>query len=92
MAPRTLRAANANDTVRKRDRSSLNAEVQSGNDSTGWCNLANIAFQAAGEFDADPATAVDFKEWHDLLGEQRDVANKLLKRQYRKGYDVPSMV
>ncbi len=119
--------ANFIDAVRKQDRSILNAEVQVGNDSTGWCNLANIAFQAGGEFDADRAAAVDLKEWRDLLGEmeihlskhglsfqdeviklspmlkldpksqqfvgeQSDVANKLLKRQYRKGYEVPSMV
>ncbi|MEZ6119632.1 MAG: Gfo/Idh/MocA family oxidoreductase [Pirellulaceae bacterium] len=38
------------DAVRSRDRSSLNAEVAVGHDSTGWCNLANIAFQAGTAF------------------------------------------
>ena len=115
------------EAVRKQDRSILNAEVAIGNDSTGWCNLANIAFQAGGPYDADRAAAVDLPQWHDLLsqmgnhlskhglsfqdqaiqlspmltldpksqqfvGDQSDQANKLLKRQYRKGYEVPSIV
>jgi predicted dehydrogenase len=33
--------------VRSRDRSQLNAEVEVGHDSTGWCNLANVASRAA---------------------------------------------
>ncbi len=119
--------ANFIEAIRKQDRSILNAEVAVGNDSTGWCNLANIAFQAGGQYDADRAGAVDLPQWHDLLGEMgihlsmhglslpdqaiklspmlkldpksqqfvgdhSDQANKLLKRQYRPGYEVPSMV
>ena len=43
------------DCVRSRDASKLNTDVEMGNYSTGWCNLANIAFQAGGEFEAGAA-------------------------------------
>ena len=38
------------EAVRRRDRSIQNAEIAVGNDSTGWCNLANIAFRAGSKF------------------------------------------
>ena len=38
--------ANFIDALRSGDRHRLNADVAIGNDSTGWCNLANIAFRA----------------------------------------------
>ena len=38
------------DAVRRRDPSILNAGVQVGHDSTGWCNLANIAFRAGSTY------------------------------------------
>ncbi|MCA9140016.1 MAG: gfo/Idh/MocA family oxidoreductase, partial [Planctomycetales bacterium] len=115
------------DAVRAQDRSLLNAEIEVGNDSTGWCNLANIAFQAGTKFSQDAAREVKLEQWnavlgemeehlaaHDLkldgdeiklspmlhldtkseqfVGENSDVANSLLKRQYRKGYEVPEIV
>ncbi len=118
--------ANFIDAVRKQDRSILNAEVEVGNDSTGWCNLANIAFQSGEEFDSDRAAEVDVPQWRELLVEMSDhlakhdlsfqspaiklspllqlndktqqfvgdsagPANTLLRRQYRKGYEVPSL-
>ena len=36
------------DAVFAHDRSRLNAEVQIGHQSTAWCNLANVAIEAAG--------------------------------------------
>ena len=45
------------DAVRARDASLLNAEIEVGNDSTGWCNLANIAFRAGSRF--QPKTIAD---------------------------------
>lgn len=42
-----LHVNNFLDAVRSRDRGSLNAEIAVGHDSTGWCNLANVGFQAA---------------------------------------------
>lgn len=49
------------DCVRSRDVSALNTDVEMGNLSTGWCNLANIAFQA-GEVYSHGAAAELAKE------------------------------
>jgi len=115
------------DAVRKHDRSIQNAEVQVGHHSTGWCNFANIAFQAAGKFSSDEAKEIDLEQWTTLIGEmdahtnahgvkmesdqirlspmlelnsqsgrfvgdQAARANKLIKREYREGYEVPDLV
>ncbi|WP_182865345.1 Gfo/Idh/MocA family protein [Rhodopirellula sp. JC639] len=115
------------DAVRAQDSGLLNADVAVGNDSTGWCNLANVAFQAGSDFSRDAASEVKLDEWdglladmdqhlaaHDLkldgpgiklspmlsldseteqfVGSGSDVANGLLRRQYRKGYEVPEIV
>ena len=119
--------ANFIDAVRKQDSSILNAEIEVGNDSTGWCNLANVAFLAGESFDRDRAGSVSMDPWNDLLqetethltnhdlslndesiklsplleldakthqfvGEGSDRANDLLKRDYRRGYEVPEIV
>ncbi|MEM9825776.1 MAG: Gfo/Idh/MocA family oxidoreductase [Planctomycetota bacterium] len=116
--------ANFLDAVRSRDRSILNAEVAVGNDSTGWCNLANIAFRVGGPFDQSVAAKVDDPIWKEVVGEMQthleahgssmdadeivgspsmltidaktetfigenaDLANAYLKRQYRAGFEV----
>lgn len=122
-----LHQQNFIDSVRQQDSSLLNAEIETGNHSTGWCNLANIAFRAGVSIDADPASAVALPQWqalmHDLAGHlgvygltTRDtalvaspiltldqetgefvgdnslVANKLLRREYRKGFEVPDLM
>ncbi|MFK8111121.1 MAG: Gfo/Idh/MocA family oxidoreductase [Rubripirellula sp.] len=114
------------EAVRTRDRSILNAEVAVGNDSTGWCNMANIAFRAGKEFTRKDVSQVDLDEWHTVIGEMdehlsahdvalesdsirlsgmleldpkteqfvgehADSANRFLKREYRKGYEVPDL-
>ena len=61
--------ANFIEAVRKRDRSMLNAEVEIGHHSTGWCNLANIAFQAGGKFSADEAKEINLVQWQTLMKE-----------------------
>ncbi len=43
----SLHQENFLSAVRSRDRSQLTAEVEVGHDSTGWCNLANVASRAA---------------------------------------------
>ncbi|QDV84218.1 Gfo/Idh/MocA family protein [Planctomycetes bacterium TBK1r] len=123
----TVHQQNFIDAVRAQDRSLLNAEVAVGNDSTGWCNLANVAFQAGESFSRELAGEVKLDQWDGLLGEMdehlaahdlkldsseiklspmlsldpkteqfvgadADVANGLLRRQYRKGYEVPEIV
>lgn len=61
--------ANFIEAVRKQDRSILNAEIAVGNDSTGWCNLANVAFRAGSNFTYEAASAVDMDQWQTLIGE-----------------------
>ncbi len=115
------------DAVRAHDRTMLNAEVAVGNDSTGWCNLANVAVRAGSPLSRDNAKEVDVAAWHTLLGEMdehlrlhdlklddkqivlspmltldsdteqfvgdgAEKANAFLKREYRKGYEVPEIV
>lgn len=114
------------DALRANDRSLLNAEVELGNTSTGWCNLANIAFQAGKAFSKETAREVKLDRWENLLddmdghlkahdlslesdsiklspmleldleteqfvGDGSAAANALLKREYRKGYEVPEI-
>ncbi len=115
--------------VRNHDRSILMSEVEVGNDSTGWCNLANIAFRAGETFSYEEAReqGSDIPPWSGILdemdahckahgiamdggevllsplltldreteqfvGDQAEKANKFLKREYRKGYEVPEFV
>ncbi len=122
-----LHQANFIEAIRKQDRSLLNAEIAVGNDSTGWCNLANIAFRAGDAMSADRTDQVQLEQWQTLLGEMNDhlgahgiamdseqikvspmltldskteqftgdhadTANDFLRRQYRKGYEVPEIV
>ncbi len=124
----TLHKKNFIDAVASRDRNSLNAEIEIGHNSTGWCNLANVAFRAGGEFDAKDARSIasESEVWDLLLkemgknlkyhgitmnsreikmspilhhnpktelfeGDHSHGANHFLKRQYRKGYEVPEI-
>ncbi len=57
------------DAVRSRDASLLNAEIEVGHHSTGWCNLANIAFRAGGRLSYDQAREVGVEQWQTLLAE-----------------------
>ena len=114
------------DAVRSRDAVILNADVEVGNHSTGWCNLANIAFRTGRRFSADEARTIEIEPWQQLLEEMEThakahglsleggdfrlspmleldleseqfiganaiAANQLLKREYRKGYEVPEL-
>jgi hypothetical protein len=121
-----LHQANFIDAVRQHDRSILKSEVALGNDSTGWCNLANVAYQAGSKFSRNEANEVGVKQWNGLIkemdkhldahniamesdtirlsplmtldektqrfvGNGANAGNKFLKRQYRKGYQVPEL-
>lgn len=57
------------DAVRAEDPSMLNTDVAVGNASTGWCNLANIAFRAGGPFTPERSAEVTDDVWKSLLGE-----------------------
>jgi predicted dehydrogenase len=121
-----MHAQNFIDAVRARDASMLNADVQTGHDSTGWCNLANITHQTGHPFAHSNAAAIDADVWNNLVGEMEsllerheidiqsdaiqlsglleidsetqrfvgenaDVANRFLKREYREGFEVPEI-
>lgn len=66
-----LHKQNFIEAVLSRDSSQLNAEVAVGHDSSGWCNLANVGYQAAGAFDAQDARSIapDLEVWDLLLKE-----------------------
>jgi predicted dehydrogenase len=59
------------DAVRKQDASILNADVQVGNDSTGWCNLANITYQTGDIYTHAAAKQVErgADVWGSVLGD-----------------------
>ena len=61
--------ANFIEAVRKQDHSLLNAEVEVGNDSTGWCNLANVAVRAGVDFSRRQVAEIDNEHWQVLVGE-----------------------
>ncbi|MFZ5830056.1 MAG: Gfo/Idh/MocA family oxidoreductase [Planctomycetota bacterium] len=71
----SLHQQNFIDAVRRRDPSILNTPVQMGHDSTGWCNLANIAFRAGGAFSmAEAKQASDTSgRWDELVGEMQEL-------------------
>ena len=122
-----LHQANFVDAVRARDASMLNSDVSIGNDSTGWCNLANVAARAGSEFTFENSRQVQHEPWSALVeemdrhvkahglqldgdsvrlsgmlemdakteqfvGSGADAANRFLTREYRRGYEVPSLV
>ena len=47
----------------------MNAEIAVGNDSTGWCNLANVAFRTGKNLDREAADGIDVEQWTTLMGE-----------------------
>lgn len=66
-----LHQQNFIDCVRSRDASRLNTPVEMGNDSTGWCNLANIAFLAGQKYTPEAAEqlAKELPLWGGLHAE-----------------------
>ena len=61
------------DCVRSRSTSELNTPLEMGNASTGWCNLANIAFQVGELYSEDAATllAAEVPLWGKLREEMQ---------------------
>jgi predicted dehydrogenase len=63
-----LHVQNFVDAVRSRDSGSLNAPVEMGHHSTGWCNLANIAVQSGASYDREQLTsASSLNAWPELI-------------------------
>ncbi len=67
-----LHQQNFIDAVRARDASLLNADVAVGNDSTGWCNLANIAYRAGSAYNQQ-VIAGGFPQMEGLAREMADM-------------------
>ena len=121
-----LHQKNFLEAVAAGDPNQLNAEAEVGNHSSGWCNLANICYQAGVQTSIEDARNLALPTWQQLLdqmeqhlgvydtklddkviqmsqmlevddqgrfvGANSDLANALLKRQYRKGFEVPELV
>ena len=75
--------ANFIEAVRKQDKSILNAPVETAHLSSGLAHLGNIAYQTERVLTFDP------KEEKFINDAE---ANKMLTRDYRKGYEVPKKV
>ena len=108
------------------DPTMLNADVEVGNDSTGWCNLANVSFRAGSQASMEQAREIKNPQWQQLMddmeqhlgvyskklsdqefkmspmlelsddgskfvGDNAEAANVFLKREYRKGFEVPEL-
>ncbi|MEQ1830492.1 MAG: Gfo/Idh/MocA family oxidoreductase, partial [Pirellula sp.] len=68
-----LHQMNFLEAVRKRDRTLLNTEVEVGHHTTGWCNLANIAFRTGTAYSQDKADSLKSKEWSALVDEMKQL-------------------
>jgi hypothetical protein len=70
-----LHQRNFIDAVRQRDASILNSPVGMGHDSTGWCNLANIAFRSGSRFSRAEAEQVqdDSGQWASLVDDMEEL-------------------
>ncbi len=64
-----LHQKNFIDAMRSRDASSLNSDVVVGNDSTGWCNLANVAYRSGKQFAIADAMTIANEQWTKVIGE-----------------------
>ena len=69
-------AQNFIDAVRAHDSSLLNAEIQVGHDSTGWCNLANVTYQVGKPFAHTDAAEIDVEVWTKLVGEMESLLER----------------
>ncbi len=58
--------------VRDRNSSALNTDVQVGHHSTGWCNLANIAYQTGATFTVEGSKQIDNEIWTGLVSEMKE--------------------
>ena len=69
-----LHQENFIECCRTRDATKLNTDVEMGNLSTGWCNLANIAFQAGQPYSSAEAAelAKEIPIWGELHQEMLD--------------------
>lgn len=67
-----LHVRNFVDAVLANDASTLNAPVETGHHSSGWCNLANVAFQVGQSYDHDALASRSKLEAWPVLIEQME--------------------
>lgn len=60
------------DAVGSRNRATLNAPVETGHHSTGWCNLANVAFRAGTSYQGDRLESVGSLDAWPLVIQQME--------------------
>jgi predicted dehydrogenase len=75
--------ANFIQAVRNRKPETLNAEIEEGHLSSALAHLANISYRLGRSLTFDPTT-------ERFIGDEE--ANKLISREYRSPYAIPSMV
>jgi hypothetical protein len=80
-----LHQQNFIDAVRKRDPSILKSHVQVGHYTTGWCNLANIAYQTGSTF-----SHVDAKQVQDSSGRWQSLLDDMEQLLGAHGIDIES--
>jgi hypothetical protein len=75
--------ANFIDAVRSRKRTDLNAPIEEGAISTTLVHLANISYRLGRTLHFDAAS-------YSCIGDAE--ANRMFRRNYRKGFEVPEKV
>jgi hypothetical protein len=69
---KTFHQQNFLDAMRARDSSLLNTEIATGYDSSGWCNLANVAFRCGANFNREMASQIKEEIWSQTVEEMDD--------------------
>ena len=60
------------DAVIANDPSMLNADIEIGHHSTGWCNLANISYRTGSQMSDSEARSVDQPQWLQLIDQMEE--------------------
>lgn len=68
-------ANNFLEAVAANDPSTLNADIEVGHHSTGWCNLANISYRAGSQMSEEELRSIDQPQWQQLLDEMKSHLN-----------------
>jgi hypothetical protein len=68
-----LHQENFVEAVRRRDASLLNTDVLVGHHSTGWCNMANVAYRAGSQYTPNAAASLakEVPGWGELIEEMK---------------------
>ena len=70
------------DCVKSREQEKLVADIEEGHYSVMLCHLGNIAYRTGRRLEFDPKSET-------FVGDEQ--ANQLLSREYRKGYELPTI-